>query len=568
MKKIINFRLETEQMRFAGNFSSARKVLLLAALCVVTSIASAQVTFNTLLDFDGTNGANPVDVTLVQGIDGDLYGTTESGGAYGYGTVFKISPSGTLTTLWNFCADAGNNCPDGDDPQAGLTLVPGGDLYGTTFGGGAHNTGTVFKITPSGELTTIYSFCAKSGCADGFNPSIGTALILGTNGDLYGASGTTTVGFFRLTPAGKLTNLYTAPGYVRYPTGVVQASDGNFYLTVSGGNGPDGDIIKITPAGKGTIFYSFCSLTNCLDGANPGGPLVQGANGDLYGTTAGGGAYGNGTFYELTLTGTLTTLHSFDYGTAGNLGTDENSGVILGSDGNFYGVSEYGGEDCSTGCGTVFQITPAGALTTLWEFTGIGTEGWGPWGLMQDTSGILYGTTANGGTGPNAPGTIYSLSDGLPPFVKPVTNYGSVGATIDILGQGFTGTTEVEFGGVSATFSVVSSTELTAVVPTAAVTGLVSVATPGGTLTAISDFKVLPTIKSISPTSGPTGTVVTVTGTGLTGATSVTVDGKSASFTQVSSTEITVMVPSTAKTGKITVTTAGGSASSKTFTVN
>jgi uncharacterized repeat protein (TIGR03803 family) len=362
MKNIVSFRLETEQRRFARNLSRTKKVLLLAMLCVATSIASAQATFNTLLDFDGTNGNNPIDTPLVQGIDGDLYGTTEYGGVYGYGTVFKISPSGTLTTLWSFCAKT--DCPDGDEPQAGLTLAIGGDLYGTTFGGGAHNTGTVFKITPSGELTTIYSFCAKPGCADGFNPSIGTALIVGTNGDLYGATGTTTIGFFRLTPAGKLTNLYTAPGYVRYPTGVVQASDGNFYLTVSGGNGPDGDIIKITPAGKGTILYSFCSLTNCLDGANPGGALVQGANGDLFGTTAGGGEYSNGTFFELTFAGKLTTLHSFDYGTAGNLGTDENSGVILGSDGNFYGVSEYGGEDCSTGCGTLFQITPAGALTT------------------------------------------------------------------------------------------------------------------------------------------------------------------------------------------------------------
>jgi len=564
MRKIAKFRLEREKGRFAGNFSGTKKTLLLAMLCVVTSIASAQVTFNTLLDFDGANGQNPVDVTLVQGIDGDLYGTTEYGGAYKYGTVFKISSSGTLTTLWSFCAKT--NCPDGDEPQAGLTLVSGGDLYGTTLGGGAHNTGTVFKITPSGELTTIYSFCAKPGCADGFNPSIGTALIVGTNGDLYGLTGTTTIGFFRLTPAGKLTALHTFPAFVvQYPTGLVQASDGNFYVTVSGGTGQSGEILKITPTGKVTTLYSFCSLTNCLDGSGPGGPLVQGPNGDLYGTTATGGEYGNGTFFELTLAGKLTTLHSFDYGTAGNLGTDENSGVILGSDGNFYGVSEFGGEDCSTGCGTVFQITPAGVLTTLAEFTGVGTEGWGPWGLMQDTSGTFYGTTANGG--PDSVGTIYSVSDGLPPFAEPVTNYGSVGETIDILGQGFTGSTEVEFGGASATFNVVSDTELTAVVPTAAVTGVVSVLTPSGTLTATSNFKVLPTIKSISPTSGPVGTLVTVTGSGLTGATSVTVDGKAASFTAVSSTEITVTVPNTAKTGKIVVTTAGGSATSKTFTV-
>jgi len=184
--------------------------------------------------------------------------------------------------------------------------------------------------------------------------------------------------------------------------------------------------------------------------------------------------------------------------------------------------------------------------------------------MFQNTNGTFYGNTCGNSLGGSY---FYSLDMGLAPFVRTVSQSGEVGATIEFLGQDFTGTTEVEFGGASATFKVVSDTELTAVVPTAAVTGLVSVVTSTGTLTATSKFKVLPTIKSISPTSGPVGTLVTVTGSGLTGATSVTVDGKTASFTVVSSSEITVTVPSTAKTGKIVVTTAGGSATSKTFTV-
>jgi uncharacterized repeat protein (TIGR03803 family) len=555
MKKIVDLRSAKEQRPFAVTVCDTRALLAVALLCIVTSIASAQVTYQDLLNFDGANGQNPVDVTLVQGLDGELYGTTQLGGTYGEGTVFKISPSGTLTTLWNFCEHT--NCPDGDQPMAGLTLVIGGDLYGTTFGGGAHNSGTVFKITPTGELTTIYSFCSLPGCADGLNPN-GTPLIQGTDGNLYGAAGTTTVTFFRLTPAGKLTTLYTAPGYVRYPTGMVQASDGNFYLTVSGGNGPDGDIIKITPAGEGTILYSFCSLTNCLDGANPGGPLVQGANGDLYGTTAGGGEYGNGTFFELTLGGTLTTLHSFDYGTAGNLGSAENSGVILGADGNFYGVAEAGGEDCTTGCGTLFQITPAGVLTTLYEFTG-GNTSWGPWGLAQDTSGAFYGTTTNGG--PQSIGTVYTVADGLAPFVRLVTSYGPEGKTIDILGQGFTSSSVVKFAGVEATsVTLDGSTALIATVPAGALTGKVTVSTSGTTLTSNQIFKVTPQILSFSPTGGPVGTPVTITGAGLTQTLGVGfgdyVPAKDLKI--VSDTEVTVTVPSGAKTGPVGIETKGG----------
>lgn len=557
MKKTADMQLRRKLVRLPG--TGARSSLVTALLCAFTSIASASATYKDLVNFDTTNGQNPIQMTLVQGIDGDLYGTTELGGTYGYGTVFKISPSGTLTALWSFCEKKNSNgfCADGDQPMAGLTLVIGGDLYGTTFGGGEHNAGTVFKITPAGELTTVYSFCSLGGCADGLNPNSGTALIQGTDANLYGS---TSKNFFRLTPAGKLTTLYTYPSFaVQYPTGVLQASDGNFYITVSGGVAQNGFILKITPAGKAATLYSFCSLTKCLDGANPGGPLVQGANGNFYGTTANGGKYGNGTFFELTLAGKLTTLHSFDYGTAGNLGADENSGLILGADGNFYGVASEGGEDCVFGCGTLFRMTPAGMLTTVYEFTG-GNFSWGPWGIAQDTDGTFYGTTTNGG--PKSIGTVYSVSDGLAPFVELVTNYGPVGKTIDILGQDFTGATGVTFDGVKATFDNLSNTYMTVTVPSGALTGTVEVTTFTATYKSKTIFKVTPQFTSFAPAATAVGGTLTLTGVSLTQTSSVTIGGVAATFKVVSDKEVTAVVPAGAKNGQsIVITTAGGSTS-------
>ncbi len=132
-------------------------------LFATTSIALPAQTFTTLFSFDGADGAYP-EAGLVQATNGDLYGTTFGGGADGYGTVFKITPSGTLTTLYSFCSQSG--CPDGDEPAAGLIQATNGDLYGTTNEGGANcvsagGCGTVFKITPSGTLTTLYSFCSQ-----------------------------------------------------------------------------------------------------------------------------------------------------------------------------------------------------------------------------------------------------------------------------------------------------------------------------------------------------------------------------------------------------------------------
>lgn len=204
------------------------------------------VKFKTLVNFDGINGGNPgewAQATLVQGTDGNLYGTTASAGAYQSGNLFKMTPKGAFTLLYNFCAQP--NCADGGGP-GGLVLGTDGNFYGTTTSGGAYglqfggpNAGTVFKITPSGTLTVPYSFCALNNCADGSVPS---GLVQGADGNLYGTT---------------------------------QAGGAN--ASQFGG----GTIFKITPDGSFATLYSFCSLSNCADGSNPTAAMIQAGRWEL-----------------------------------------------------------------------------------------------------------------------------------------------------------------------------------------------------------------------------------------------------------------------------------------------
>jgi uncharacterized repeat protein (TIGR03803 family) len=298
---------------------------------------------------------------------------------HGCGTVFKITPSGTLTTLYSFCSQ--NECPDGDWPTAGLVQATNGDLYGT-------NVGTVFKITPSGTLTTYI-------CPQCIFPQ--APLIQATNGDLYGAS----AAIFKITLDGTVTTLSSLSGDSF--GGLVQAANGDFYGTTAyGGNDacPSGcgTIFKITPGGTLTTLYSFCSQSEsgCPDGAEPYGGLVQATNGDFYGTTSSGGANDNceGLNHPL------------------------------------------------PGCGTIFKITPSGTLTTLYSFCSQSgcTDGQDPYGgLIQDTNGKFYGTTVLGGA--NGAGAVFSLSVGLGPFVKTLPTSGEVGVAVKILGSDLTGAT-------------------------------------------------------------------------------------------------------------------------------
>ena len=530
------------------------------AIFFATAITSSAQTFTVLVDFDGTDGTSPY--SLVQGVDGDLYGVAYAGA----GTVFKITTSGTLTTLHHFCALAG--CADGQTPVS-LVQAIDGNFYGTTQYGGINSSGTVFKITPAGKLTTLHSFCTQASCSDGSQPF---GLMQAANGTFYGTTnsgGVHNAGtVYKVTPAGTLTTLHSfnlADG--ANPFGqLVQGTDGNFYgTTVNGGTSGAGTVFKITPAGKLTTLHSF----NNADGANPYSWLVQATDGNFYATAGGGGAYGGGTVFRITPAGTLTTLYNFCSQINCTDGAYPQGGLVQASDGQFYGTTSNGGDPACfyyhVGCGTAFQITPGGTLTTLHIFES--TDGMSPKdGLVQATDGNFYGATESGGTGN---GTVFSIATGLGPFVSFLHNPAKVGQTFGVLGQGLTGTSSVSFNGTPATFKVLKDTFLTAVVPTGATTVPVTVTTPSGVLTSNTVFRVTPQVLSFDPTSGPVGTVVTITGVSFTQATGVGFGSYvPANFTVNSDTQLTATVPTGAKTGPVGVQTPGGTGiSSAVFTV-
>jgi uncharacterized repeat protein (TIGR03803 family) len=476
-------------------------------VCFAVPIAAAAQTFTTLVQFDlNTDGAGPQYGALVQGRDGNLYGTTSGGTTNSTaGTVFKMTPDGTLTTIYNFCSQP--NCADGHTPVAGLVLGTDGFFYGTTSSGGDLNCGypygcgTVFKITPEGKLTTLYTFTASGGAGAG--PLGG--LVQGSNGSFYGTTGSEggdgTV--FKITPSGTLTTVhYFSPPDGLWPiAGPALGIDGKFYGTTPGGgtsancNDGCGTVYKMTPAGKVTTLHSFDST----DGTQPVGGVVQAADENVYGTTVLGGTSpvcallypgGCGTVFELTPAGKLTTLYNFCSLSNCLDGVSPYGTLLQATDGNLYGTALAGGV---LGYGTLFQITTNAAFNVLHNFDRI--NGGSPFaGLMQATNGILYGTTYYGGTPSSCNygcGSIYSLDLGLSPFVQALTYSGKVGKTIEFLGQGFTKATTVCFNGTPATPNVKSGTYLTAIVPSGATTGFVTITTSIGTLQSNKRFRVI-----------------------------------------------------------------------------
>ena len=307
--------MPTSHRLASTRFSLAKIACVIFVFCAATAIASPAQTLTTLASFDFTDGAYPT--ALMQAADGNFYGTTVSGGAPGAGTVFKITPSGTLSTLHSF------DNTDGASPH-GLVQGSDGNFYGTTAQGGAHSQGTVFTITPSGALTTLHSF----DLTDGSGPTVG--LMQATDGSFYGT-----------TPGGGPIN--------------------NNCTVLSG----CGTIFKITPSGTLTTLYGFCTQPNCADGYDPDAVLVQGTDGNFYGTASQGG-------------------------------------------------NPICGGGMAGGCGTVFRITPSGTLTTLYSFDG--TAGYAPTALVQAGNGSFYGTTAAGGT--DNVGTVYSLTGPSPTPVQ------------------------------------------------------------------------------------------------------------------------------------------------------
>lgn len=519
--------------------------------------ANAQV-FSTLYNL-GAKSGDPIDGgttpnVVAQGRDGNLYTTSWTGGANSLGTVYKVTLAGVLTVPYSF------DRVHGDQPWSGVILGSDGNFYGTTQGGGTSDNGTVFKMTPSGILTVLYNF---TGGSDGGIPY--APPIQGIDGNLYGTARTGGAGFgtiYKLTLSGTFTMLHQFVGTdgSTPAANLIQATDGNFYGTTStGGNGTCncGTVFKITPSGKLTVLYNF----DDTHGNTPlYASLVQASNGKFYGTTIYGGASGVGVIYQITSAGVLTVLHNFNT----TDGANPLVSLVQATDGNLYSIASGGG---TVGHGTLFRINPSGGnFSVQYNY---GAEGNPASPLLQNTNGVFYGKTVNGGTAGD--GVFYSFNEGLGSFVTflPRQSLGKVGASIGILGQGFTGTTAVSFNGTSATFTVSSKTYLTATVPSGATTGSVSVTTPSGKLTSSQKFRVTPVILSFSPTSGPVGTSVVITGTSLIQATKVTFGGVAAtSFTVNSDTQVTAIVPTSAKTGKIAITTPGGTAQSTTnFTV-
>jgi uncharacterized repeat protein (TIGR03803 family) len=322
------------------------------------------------------DGYSP-DAELVQGVDGSFYGTTAYGGAYkscnssnGCGTVFKITPQGTLTTLHTFCASA--DCADGEQPSSAMVQGSDGSFYGTTGGGGAYGLGTIFKITPQGTLTTLYSFCASAGCPDGGSP--GGAMVQGADGSFYGTTtygGSNNVGtVFKITPTSKLTTLYSFTS-IGLPSasaeGLVQGSDGNFY----GATFSDETVFRITPAGNLTTLRFF----SWPDGVEPTG-LVQGTDGNFYGTTNFGGASGDGTIYRMSMGPFVKTLPTSGRvgATIKILGTDLTGTTDVSFDGTTSTFTVVSATEITatvpTGAttGNVLVITPGGWLQSIGAF--------------------------------------------------------------------------------------------------------------------------------------------------------------------------------------------------------
>ncbi len=476
--------------------------------------SSAQ-TLSTLYSFcsqaNCADGGRPT-AGLVQATDGNFYGTTVSGGTHGVGTVFKSNSTGTLATLHSF------NDTDGLNPFAGLVQATDGNFYGTTVTGGNINLGNIFKMTPSGTVSQVYSFCSQQGCPDGANPWGG--LVQGADGSFYGVaqgggngncSGISGIGcgvVFKVTPSGTLTVLhaFAGPEGADPYAGLTLGADGNFYGTTQhGGSGNNniciensglgcGTIFKITSSGTLTTIYNFCSQTNCVDGYGPQGALVQGTDGNFYGTAHWGGnmqGNGNGTIFRISPSGGLTTLHSF----AGYPmdGAYPIGGLIQGTDGNFYGTTSSAGSHFTGG--TIYQMTPSGAVNTLYSFCALQNcnDGSSPYdALLQATDGNFYGTTSMGGNGCNGGfcGTVFKLSLGLSPFLNLQPTSGGFDTPVTILGSNLTGATGVTFNGTPATFNVIAPAEITTSVPAGATTGTVQVTTPGGTLNSNTVFQV------------------------------------------------------------------------------
>jgi len=397
------------------NARALKSFAISLSLCIAVANLSAQSTVTTLHSFAGQPARGNFPGGLVQGNDGNFFGTTYAEGTNQEGTIFRMSPSGVYTNLHTFGSSSPN---DGAYPNAGLTLGSDGNFYGTTENGGinpgGYGYGTVYRISPSGDYSTIINFDMTNG--EGYSPYAG--LVQGSDGIFYGttlqselfSNGVALYGgmVFSVSSSGAFRPLHyfgiiAGDGYNPF-SGVVQGHDGYFYgAAPRGGTNNDGIVYRVATDGGYSILHTFAGPPN--EGYFAAAGLTLGNDGNFYGTTQSGGMNNNaGTIFRVSPGGDFTNLYSF--GSFAGDGVQPNAPLVLGRDGNFYGTTTYGGQG---NAGTVFRISPGGVYTNLYSFGLVTGEGNSPYApLVLGRDGSFYGIATAGGT--NNYGTIFKLT--------------------------------------------------------------------------------------------------------------------------------------------------------------
>lgn len=466
---------------------------------------------------------------VIQGADGNFYGTTVLGGSglctgpfgvQGCGTVFKLTPAGVQTVIHSFDLDTnGTTALNGIYPYGGLVQGPDGNFYGTTTAGGNANAvcngtlgcGVVFKVTPAGRYTVLHTFQGVSGTPpEGGSPA--GRLLLANDGKLYGTtySGGNVQNYynqgtiFSVTTAGGFATVYSfdnvhgiTDGANPY-AGLIQGKDGALYgTTYFGGTSNAGTVFKYS-GGATTVLHSFPEQPGQFfsDGAFPYAALVQASDGNLYGVTSYGGTlttyYQSGTLFRITTKGAFTKLWDFNATNSSVNGISPYGGLIQASDKNLYGTTSGGG---AANAGSVFQMTLGGVFTQLLSFDSV-SDGAFPRGVpLQASDGTLYFTTSTTANGTDE-GDVVQVANGLvapgPVISRFSPTSGKVGIKVTITGKNFVGAKAVLFNGTASTFIVKSTSSIVATVPVGATSGHIAVTNAGGSIVSTGTFTVVP----------------------------------------------------------------------------
>lgn len=526
---------------------------------------------------DGTvanDGLDP-NANLIQGSDGFFYGTSSNGGSAGDGAVYEITPAGRVVILHSF--GDGSVPSDGLAPKGGLVQGLDGNFYGVTSLGGSSSLGTVYKITPGGAVTILHNFGDGTVNPDGANPY--ATLVQDTAGNLYGttqAGGSSSQGTaFEITTQGALTILHnfgsvTNDGLV--PNGLIQGTDGNLYgTTQQGGTAGVGTFFEIRQ-GDIIIIHNFGDGSVTNDADDPTAGVIQGSDGNFYGTSNGGGAAGNGTVFKATVEGAVTILHSFGDGTVPMDGANPFAGLIQDRNGNFYGTTYDAG---SNGRGSLFKITPQGILTILHEFGdgSVNNDGASPVaGLVQGADTNFYGTTTAGGAA--GEGTVFKLTPGIPELTSASSVSGTASlpftyqVTTSSLTTGFTATNLPAGLTINALTGLISGTPTTIGTNTVTLTLTGSSGTNSAQVIISIQSLPVPAVTSILYAFGSVGTTLTYTTIATNNATSYTATGLTGTgLTLTASTGVITGNPTTVGTFPVTLTAKNSTGTSAPVTL-